>query len=98
MRRESAPERMGGDKEIQYGDPGQNELQPTLLHSLSRRGRRRTCPRRSPLGSEPFSRALDFSQEYGDFSIDTPLFSLYKIERRVMFKIFNNIPAKKEAS
>jgi len=61
-------------------------------------GRRRTCPRRSPLGTEPFSRALDFSQEYGDFSIDMPLFSLYKIGESVMLKIFNNIPAKEEAS
>jgi len=53
---------------------------------------RKICPRRS------LRRALDFPQEYGDFSIDKPLFSLYKIAESVMFKIFNNMPAKEEAS
>jgi hypothetical protein len=39
-----------------------------------------------------------FPKNIATFQLTRPLFSLYKIGESVMLKIFNNIPAKEEAS
>jgi hypothetical protein len=47
-------------------------------------------------GARPIPDLLPKSPD--EFSIDTPLFSLYKTEDSVMFRFFNDIQTKEEAS